>query len=118
MKKIIFRTIATALVCCLNATSAAAQGNNSGQGGDDKDIQSIAQRVLKLEKSSEAFNVFLNLHTSYQERFDGDDQGGSFKGSQHEDGDAWSETESGQVAVVCRLLRCMGRSGPAWHCFG
>ena len=82
MKKIIVWSLATAFVCYLNVTSVAAQGSNSGQGGDDKNIQSIANRVLKLEKGSDAFNLFLNLHTSYQERFDGDDKGGSFKGRQ------------------------------------
>ena len=66
---------------CMGITSAWAQGNNSTMGGDDKDIMSISERLLKVEKKTEALNVFLNLNTSYQERFDGEQEGGSFVGN-------------------------------------
>ena len=42
----------------------------------------MSERLLKVEKHSDAFNVFLNMHASYQERFNGDEEGGSFKGRQ------------------------------------
>jgi hypothetical protein len=42
------------------ALGANAQGNNTGMGGNDGDYQSIAERVLKLEKHNDIFNVYLN----------------------------------------------------------
>lgn len=81
-RTIINRLMAALLVGSLHTVPSLAQGNNSGQGGDDKSIQSLASRLLHLENQSEAFNLFLNLHTSYQERFDGDNAGGSLKGRQ------------------------------------
>jgi len=45
-------------------------------------VTSLSERLLKVEKHSDAFNVFLNMHASYQERFNGDEEGGSFKGRQ------------------------------------
>lgn len=42
------------------ALGANAQGNNTGMGGNDGDYQSIAERVLKLEKHNDMFNVYLN----------------------------------------------------------
>lgn len=41
-----------------------AQGNNTGMGGKDGDYQSLAERVLKLEKKSDAFQVYLNYAAS------------------------------------------------------
>jgi len=46
-----------ALIVALNAN---AQGNNTGMGGNDGDYESLAQRVLKLEKKNDAFNVYFN----------------------------------------------------------
>lgn len=42
------------------ALGANAQGNNTGMGGNDGDYQSIAERVLKIEKHNDMFNVYLN----------------------------------------------------------
>ena len=47
------------LFLCLPLT-ALAQGNNTGMGGEDDDTPSIAERVLKLEKKTDAFNLYLN----------------------------------------------------------
>ena len=74
--------LAPILVCCMNTIPASAQGGQNIPPGDDSHIESIAQRVLKIQKKSDAFNLFLNLHCSYQQRFDGDDKGGAFKGRQ------------------------------------
>ena len=49
-----------ALFLCLPFT-ALAQGNNTGMGGEDDDTPSIAERVLKLEKKTYAFNLYLNF---------------------------------------------------------
>lgn len=48
------------LFLCLPLT-ALAQGNNTGMGGEDDDTPSIAERVLKLEKKTDAFNLYLNF---------------------------------------------------------
>ena len=48
------------LFLCLPLT-AWAQGNNTGMGGEDNDTPSIAERVLKLEKKTDAFNLYLNF---------------------------------------------------------
>lgn len=45
---------------------AAAQGHNTGMGGRDGDIESIAERVTKLEKKNDAINVYFNYAASYQ----------------------------------------------------
>lgn len=45
---------------------ASAQGNNIGMGGGDGDIQSIAERITKLEKKNDAFNLYFNYAASYQ----------------------------------------------------
>ena len=43
---------------------AAAQGSNTGMGGQDGNYQSLAERVLKLEKKTDAFNVYFNYAAS------------------------------------------------------
>ena len=40
------------------ALGANAQGRNTGMGGSDGDYQSLSERVFKLEKKTDAFNVF------------------------------------------------------------
>lgn len=61
MKKMIIMAAALAL-----SLGANAQGNNTSMGGSDGDIQSIAERVTKLEKKSDAFNLYFNYAASYQ----------------------------------------------------
>ena len=73
---------AAAAMAMVAVAGAQAQGNEGGQGGNDEGIVSISERLLHVEKKSDAFNVFMNLNTSYQEQFDGEDEGGSFKGRQ------------------------------------
>ena len=51
---------AMSLFLCLPLT-ALAQGNNTGMGGEDDETPSIAERVLKLEKKTDAFNLYLNF---------------------------------------------------------
>lgn len=46
------------------AMNVNAQGNNSGLGGHDSDETSLAERVLKLEKHNDAFNVYLNFSSA------------------------------------------------------
>lgn len=48
----------------LVAAGASAQGGNTGMGGNDGNYASLAERVLKLEKKTDAFNVYLNYAAS------------------------------------------------------
>lgn len=61
MKKIImmFATLAMTM-------GANAQGSNIGMGGGDGDIQSIHERITKLEKKNDMFNLYFNYAASFQ----------------------------------------------------
>lgn len=48
------------------ALQIQAQGNNTGNGGQDGNYESLAQKVLKLEKKNDAFQVYLNFAASAQ----------------------------------------------------
>lgn len=61
MKKIIMMFAALALTMGANA-----QGNNIGMGGCDGDIQSIHERITKLEKKNDMFNLYFNYAASFQ----------------------------------------------------
>ena len=45
---------------------ANAQGNNIGMGGGDGDIQSIHERITKLEKKNDMFNLYFNYAASFK----------------------------------------------------
>ncbi|MBQ3804392.1 MAG: hypothetical protein II844_01135 [Prevotella sp.] len=75
-------TLLAAMAFLACGTGAAAQGNMQGLGTNNENTQSLAERVLKLEKKHDAVSIYLNTHVSYQERFNGDDEGGSFVGRQ------------------------------------
>ena len=45
---------------------ANAQGNNIGMGCGDGDIQSIHERITKLEKKNDMFNLYFNYAASFQ----------------------------------------------------
>ena len=49
---------------------AAAQGNNTLMGGNDDGVQSIAERITKLEKKHDAFNVYVNFAGSVRAEHD------------------------------------------------
>lgn len=61
MKKIIMMFAALAMTLGANA-----QGNNIGMGGGDGDIQSIHERITKLEKKNDMFNLYFNYAASFQ----------------------------------------------------
>ncbi|MFC2760081.1 porin [Hallella multisaccharivorax] len=77
MKKNIFLAIAIGL-----PIAAFAQGNNTGMGGADGNYESLAHRVFNLEKKTDAFNVYFNYASSFQELDDGDRWTSSFKNKQ------------------------------------
>ena len=74
-------TLAALFGVC-HATGAYAQGTNAGLGLENGQTLSLSERIFKLEKHKDALNVYLNMHTSYQEHFNGEDEGGSFVGRQ------------------------------------
>ena len=61
MKKMIF--MAAALFMSMGAY---AQGGNTGMGGQDGDIQSLNERITKIEKKNDMFNLYFNYAASYQ----------------------------------------------------
>lgn len=61
---------------------ASAQGNNTGMGGNDGDYESLAHRIFNLEKKTDAFNVYFNYASSFQEFDDGNEWSSSFKNKQ------------------------------------
>ena len=46
--------------------TANAQGGNTRMGGNDGDYQSLAERVAKIEKKNDMFNVYFNYAASAQ----------------------------------------------------
>ena len=52
-----------ALVC---AVLAYAQGHNTGVGGHEEHGESLAEKIFKLEKKNDKFNVYLNYSASFQ----------------------------------------------------
>ena len=64
MKKIIMMFAALAMTMGANA-----QGNNIGMGGGDGDIQSIHERITKLEKKNDMFNLYFNYAASFQAEY-------------------------------------------------
>lgn len=77
MKKNIILAVALSL-----PLAGFAQGNNTGMGGNDGDYESLAHRVFNLEKKTDAFNVYFNYASSFQEYDDGDTWSSSFKNKQ------------------------------------
>ena len=73
MKKIFVTAAALTLTL-----GASAQGNNTGMGGDHEGCTSLAERVLKLEKKNDAFNVYINYAASFQETDNGTEWGSAF----------------------------------------
>ncbi len=64
-------TVATlSIASSLLPTSALAQGTNDGLGGDDGDIESLYNKVTKLEKKSKALNFYVNFAESFQAQHD------------------------------------------------
>ncbi|MBQ7450953.1 MAG: hypothetical protein IJV60_00155 [Prevotella sp.] len=82
MKKGLRDLTLAALLVMSHAAGAYAQGNNAGLGVTKEQTLSLSERIFKLEKHYEALNVYMNMNTSYQERLNGEDEGGSFVGRQ------------------------------------
>lgn len=61
MKRLLLSTIILCIGLCANA-----QGNNTRMGGQDGDYQSLAERIAKIEKKNDMFNVYFNYAASAQ----------------------------------------------------
>ncbi len=77
MKKL----LATAAALTLTM-GAAAQGNNTGMGGNDEGYKSLAERVFNIEKKTDAINIYFNYAASFQEFDNGEEWTSSFKNKQ------------------------------------
>lgn len=79
MRKIILGAFAA-----LVTLTASAQGHNTGCGGHDGNFSSLAERVLGLEKKTDAFNFYLNYASSFQMSGvnPGNDWGSAFRAKQ------------------------------------
>ena len=77
MKRLIIIAIAMVMALTTNA-----QGRNTGMGGADGDYQSLSERVLKLEKKTNAFNVYFNYAAAFQELMTEDDNFSKFTNKQ------------------------------------
>lgn len=60
------KRILTTAVALFLSLVASAQGNNTLIGGNDGDVQSLSERLLKLEKKHQAFNLYINFAASEQ----------------------------------------------------
>lgn len=52
------------------SVGASAQGNNTLMGGNDEGFESIAERITKLEKRHDAFNIYVNFAGSVKSEHD------------------------------------------------
>lgn len=75
------KNIILAIALCL-PLAGFAQGNNTEMGGKGGDYESLAHRLFNLEKKTDAFNVYFNYASSFQEYDDGDTWTSSFKNKQ------------------------------------
>ena len=66
-------------VLVMAASNGWAQGANTGMGGRDEGVASILEKLKVMDKKNDAFNIFLNTNTAYEENFGSDGEGG-FKG--------------------------------------
>lgn len=78
-KNLVITAVFSVLMC---STEVAAQGNTHGLGTESENILSLTERIFKLEKKTEAISIYFNTHLSFQDRFNGEDQGASFVGRQ------------------------------------
>lgn len=74
-------TLLTVLLTLLTL-NVAAQGNNTGMGGDDEGYASLAERLANIEKKNRAFNVFIDYSADFQVNDKDDSWSSAFKNRQ------------------------------------
>ena len=75
-----YKNVIIILLMIMVSNVLFAQGNNTGYGGDDNNQSaSIAERVLKIEKKQDAFNLYLNFSGAGGIEIGGGDNKSGFK---------------------------------------
>ena len=64
------KRILLAITSLFFSMGASAQGNNTLMGGNDVGFESIAERITKLEKRHDAFNIYVNFAGSVKSEHD------------------------------------------------
>ena len=60
------KTLLTCALLTASLTASAQNGANIGMGGSEGDYASLAEKVAKIEKKNDAFNVYFNYAASFQ----------------------------------------------------
>ena len=60
------KTLLTCALLTASLTAGAQNGANIGMGGSEGDYASLAEKVAKIEKKNDAFNVYFNYAASFQ----------------------------------------------------
>ena len=69
------KTLLTCALLTASLTAGAQNGANIGMGGSEGNYASLAEKVAKIEKKNDAFNVYFNYAASFQaERHSLDDE--------------------------------------------
>ena len=60
------KTLLTCVLLTASLTAGAQNGANIGMGGSEGNYASLAEKVAKIEKKNDAFNVYFNYAASFQ----------------------------------------------------
>ena len=60
------KTLLTCALLTVSLTAGAQNGANIGMGGSEGNYASLAEKVAKIEKKNDAFNVYFNYAASFQ----------------------------------------------------
>lgn len=60
------KTLLTCALLTASLTAGAQNGANIGMGGSEGNYASLAEKVVKIEKKNDAFNVYFNYAASFQ----------------------------------------------------
>ena len=60
------KTLLTCALLTASLTASAQNGANIGMGGSEGDYASLAEKVAKIEKKNDAFNVYFNYAASFK----------------------------------------------------
>ncbi len=60
------KTLLTCALLTASLTAGAQNGANIGMGGSEGNYASLAEKVAKIEKKNDAFNVYFNYAASFQ----------------------------------------------------
>lgn len=90
-------------------TAVHAQGGNTRMGGEDGDYQSLSERLLKLEKKNDVFNLYLNYAAAAHAEEAGDGWSTGFANKQLRIEIKGNLTDK----IYYRLRHCLNKSNVA-----